>query len=213
MRSALIVVTLLVVAGGAWAVYFSSLLAVTDVRVLGADGPHAEQVQVAAAVPLGTPLVRVDTTGIQAAVLALPWVETVEVRRGWPHEVVLVVTPRVPMASLAGSGSVVDASGSTLDAVGVLPAALLSVSADGVGLRAAMAVLAGLPADISARVQSLSATTLDDVTLRLRSGATVRWGSQEKGEFKAEVLRALLRHKREVYDVSAPELPTTFSGG
>ena len=73
-----------------------------------------------------------------------------------------------------------------------------------------MAVLAALPADISARLVSISATTRDDVALTLRSGALVRWGSAQQPEFKAEVLRALLRHKRAVYDVSAPELPTTF---
>jgi len=57
---------------------------------------------------------------------------------------------------------------------------------------------------------SLTATTLDDVTLTLRSGDTVRWGSAEQPEFKAEVLHALMKRKADVYDVAAPELPTTF---
>ena len=52
--------------------------------------------------------------------------------------------------------------------------------------------------------------TRDDVDLILRSGVTVHWGSADQVEFKSRVLRALLKHKKDVYDVTAPELPTTF---
>lgn len=208
----LILVAVPVVGAIAWLVFFSSVLAVENVRVVGIEGPPADEVIAAAAIPVGTPLVRVDTAQAQAGVLSLPWAASVEVRRGWPNEVVLAVTVRVPIAILAGSTSAVDASGKTFDPVGVRPASLPSVSAQGVGLEASTAVLAGLPADIAARVVSVSATTRDDVGLVLKSGAVVRWGSAEQPDFKAEVLRALLRHKREVYDVTAPELPTTFRG-
>jgi cell division protein FtsQ len=37
----------------------------------------------------------------------------------------------------------------------------------------------------------------------------VLWGSAEQGELKAQVLAALLQRRAGVYDVSAPELPTT----
>lgn len=212
IRALLIVLTVLALAGVVWLVFFSSLLAVKSVRVVGAEGVQADQVLAAAAVPIGTPLVRLDTTAAQASVLALPWVSAVEVRRGWPNEVVLAVTARIPIAALAGSALEVDAEGVTFDVAGVPPTSLPSVSATGIGLETAMAVLASLPADIAGKVVSVSASTRDDVALVLRSGANVRWGSAEQAEFKAEVLRALLRHKRAVYDVTAPELPTTFKG-
>ncbi len=212
IRALVLVLAGLLLAGVVWAVFFSSLLAVKSVRVVGAEGVQADQVIAAAQVSVGTPLVRLDTAQAQAGVLALPWVSGVEVRRGWPNEVVLAVTTRVPIAALAGSNQVVDAAGATFDVLGVPPASLPSVSAKGVGLETAMAVLAALPADLAARVVSVTASTRDDVGLVLRSGAQVRWGSSEQAEFKAEVLRALLRNKREVYDVTAPELPTTFKG-
>ena len=79
------------------------------------------------------------------------------------------------------------------------------------GLETAMAVLSALPPDLAGRVATVSATTRDDADLVFKSGTTVHWGSAEQAEFKAEVLRALMRHKRDVYDVSAPELPTTFT--
>ena len=212
LRVLICVLTAMVAGAAIWIVYFSSILAVKDVRVVGADGPLAGQVLRAAAVPLGDPLIRVDTAAAQAGVLALPWVATAEIRRGWPNEVVLAVTARTPIAVLVGSTTAVDASGVSFAADGTLPTTLPVVSADGVGLEAAMAVLAALPADILAKVVTISASTRDDVEMAFRSGAVVRWGSAEQPEFKAEVLRALLRHKREVYDVTAPELATTFRG-
>ncbi len=210
LRLLAIVLGVAALAAGVWLVFYSSVLAVADVRVVGAEGTAADEVLVAAAVPIGTPLMRVDTGSAQAAVLSLPWVSSVEVRRGWPNEVVLAVTTRTPIALLSGSSSAVDAAGVTFEAVGELPPGLPSVKASGVGLETAMAVLASLPADIAAKVAEVTAGTRDDVVLTMRSGAVVRWGSSDRAEFKADVLRALLRHKRAVYDVTAPELPTTF---
>jgi cell division protein FtsQ len=73
-----------------------------------------------------------------------------------------------------------------------------------------MTALASLPPDLARKVVSVSATTRDDIELTLRSGDRVRWGSAEQPDVKAEVLRALMNRKADIYDVAAPELPTTF---
>lgn len=183
-RILVIVLVVLLVAALVWTVWFSSLLSVRTVRAVGIEGQRADAVLTVASVPTGVPLARVDTARAERAVLALDWVADAEVRRGWPSEVVVAVTPRVPVAVLE--------------------------DAEGVALTEAMAVLATLPADLARKVVSVAATTRDDVDLTLRSGDIVRWGSADQADFKAEVLRALLNRKAEVYDVSAPELPTTF---
>ncbi len=214
LRLALVAALLVVVGAVAWVVWFSSVLAVQDVRVLGVDGGRADLVLRTAAVPVGVPLARLDTADAQQRVGALPWVASVEVRRGWPREVVVAVTPRVPIAVLADGGAAgrqaVDADGVAFEVTGGLPKDLPRVDAEGVGRETAMAVLSTLPADVARRVVAVSASTRDDVELLLRSGDLVQWGSAERAEFKAEVLRALLKRKADVYDVSAPELPTTF---
>lgn len=213
---ALVLLAGLVVAG-VWAVWFSALLSVREVRAVGVEGGRAETVLAAAAVPTGVPLARVDAARAEQAVLALDWVSDAEVRRGWPSEVVIAVTAREPVAVLTGEGAdpaagrrAVDAEGVVFQTTAAESRGLPRVDAEGVALAEAMAVLAALPPDLAKRVVSAAAGTRDDVELTLRSGDLVRWGSADQAAFKAEVLRALMTRKADVYDVSAPELPTTF---
>jgi len=212
LRILAVVLSVLLVAGACWLVWFSSVLAVKDVRVVGVEGVRAETVLTTAAVPREVPLALVDTEAARQAVQGLDWVESVDVRRGWPTEIVVAVTERVPIAVLVGGSerAAVDATGRTFTPEGAWAKGLPNVRAQGVGLEAAMSVLATLPDDLLRRVVSLAATTRDDVSLTLRSGDVVRWGSAEQPEFKAQVLRAIMKRKADVYDVSAPELPTTF---
>jgi cell division protein FtsQ len=212
LRLLAVVMGILLIAGACWLVWFSSVLSVKDVRVVGVEDARAEAALQAAGVPRGVPLATVDTESARQAVLGLDWVESVDVRRGWPNEVVVAVTARVPIAVLAGAGDqqAVDATGRIFTPAGATAKGLPKVRAKDVGLEAAMSVLATLPDDLLRRVVSLSATTRDDVDLTLRSGDVVRWGSADQAEFKAQVLRAVMKRKADVYDVSAPELPTTF---
>lgn len=198
------------IAAAAWLVLFSSVLAVRSIDVVGADGMAADQVRGASSIALGVPLARMDADRAARGIRELPWVADVEVRRGWPDRVVLAVTVRTPAATLAGGDDLVDATGAVFAGVGPVPADLPVVKGEGEALATAMAVLASLPPDLAPRVVRLAATTRDDVTLTLRSGAIVRWGSSDQAAAKAEVLRVLLERRRDLYDVTSPETPTTF---
>jgi cell division protein FtsQ len=212
LRIALVLLAVALVGVAVWAVWFSTLLAAAQVRVAGVDGARADAVLAAAAVPVGMPLARVDTARAERAVLGLPWVLDAEVRRGWPAEIVVAVTARTPIAAIGtGAGrSGVDAAGVVFPVAGPLPKGLPTVTAEGVALSESMTALASLPPDLARKVVSVSATTRDDIELTLRSGDRVRWGSSGQPELKAEVLRALMNRKADIYDVAAPELPTTF---
>ncbi len=207
-----VVAVVLVVAlaiGAGWVVWFSSVLTVREVRVVGAEGARAERILDAAAVPVGLPLARLDAEQIAAQVRGVDWVREVEVRRGWPREVVLAVEPRVAVGRLV-SGASVDAAGVEFEEPGSASPTQPRIDAQGVGLQAAVAVLTSLPDGLARRVTALSASTRDDVELTLRSGVIVRWGSADQPELKAEVVDALLDRRPRMVDVSAPELPTTF---
>lgn len=198
-------VVLVVVVG--WVVLGSPVLSVREVAVAGATGRAADAVLAAAQAPMGEPIARVDTALIASRVLALPWVDTVEVRRGYPSALVIAVTERVPIAR--SGDALLDADGMAFTPTSGMPKGLPEVDATGVGQEAAARVIASLPASLAPRVVSATAATRDDVELTLRSGAVVRWGSADDAELKAEVLEALLTRRAERYDVSAPELPTT----
>jgi len=67
---------------------------------------------------------------------------------------------------------------------------------------------AALPA-VRLRVDRVDVHSGQDVRLTLSNGVVVRWGGTQDSPRKAAVLTALLARRASVYDVSAPDLPTT----
>ena len=191
-----------------WMVWFSPVFSVQRVSVVGAQGEAAAALVRIADVPIGTPLARIDAAAIDGKVRDLAWVGDLEVRRGWPDEVVLAVTERTGIARR--DAQLVDAEGVAFTPIGRIPKDLPTVRGTDAGLPAAMAVYTSLPPALAQKVVRLAAQTRDDVTLTLRSGVVVRWGSAEQPELKAAVLETLMERRARIYDVSAPELPTTF---
>jgi len=205
-----LVLTLLGAAG--WVVFGSSLLAVRSIDVAGTARLTPAQVLAAAAVPDRAPLARVDIDAVASRVRALPAVRTVEVARQWPATVRIVVQERAPTAVRRhGSGfRLVDDSGVAFAVVRKRPRGLPLVSGAGqAGLRAAVDVLAATPPKVRRALLEVRATSPEVVSLRLTRRRTVVWGSPERGARKAEVLTALMTRRASVYDVSAPDAPTT----
>jgi cell division protein FtsQ len=209
-------VLLAVVALAVWVVWFSPLLTVKEVRVVGAVNVSADSVRQAAAVPAGIQLARVGTGGIVDRVAALPRVASVEVRRGWPNVLVVVVTERRPLAvTRDGSGwTYLDVTGARFGSLATVPRGMATLTADNnTAMSSALAVYAALPKPLAARVASVAARTRDDVVVTLADGTTVQWGDASQSDRKAAVLAALLKVKAVSYDVSAPDLPTTTGTG
>lgn len=210
----LIPVIVVVIGFFVWAVWFSSIFAVDQVRAVNANDTELTEQQVIevrakAAINTGDPIALVDADTAAREVATLPWIQSVEVRRGWPNEIVIAVEMRVPVAkvSVGEIDLAVDSLGITFESVETQ--GLPRIDAEGDALVAAVEVLVALPENLSSKVLRISADSRDNVELELKSGSTVRWGSSEEAEFKAQVLEALLTRRAEIYDVSAPELPTT----
>jgi cell division protein FtsQ len=208
-------VLVLLVAAGGWLLLGTSALGVHTVTVTGTDRLDPGTVREVAAVPVGAPLATLDAGAIAARLEALPVVRSVEVDRRWPRTVSIVVHERVPAAvrQRGTTYALVDRSGVELDQVDERPRGLPLVSAPvdagAPALRAALDVLDVLPPAVAADVRSVRAATPDDVRLQLSKGRTVVWGSAERSARKAAVLAVLLTRKAGVYDVSAPDAPTT----
>ncbi|HEX5494608.1 MAG TPA: FtsQ-type POTRA domain-containing protein, partial [Mycobacteriales bacterium] len=211
---AVLVVSALLCAFVAWAIWFSGLLAVRRVDVVGSPSdPTADRVAAAGRRALGRPLARVDTAALRRLLEAIPGVASARVRRSWPSTLSLVVTERQALATVSRNGSVwlLDRQGVRFRRVSRAPGGLprlepTSSNPNDPATRASLAAVRALPDALRARVRSVSAPTPESVRLVLRDGRTVRWGGADHSGEKARVLQALLHQPGTVYDVSAPSV-------
>ncbi|MFF8957042.1 cell division protein FtsQ/DivIB [Streptomyces sp. NPDC014894] len=211
-------------AGSLWVLYGSSWLRVERVRATGVDVLTAREVTEAAGVPMGAPVISIDTDGIEARLLKrLPRIDSVEVSRSWPHGITLEVTERQPVLLMEkGKRFVeVDAKGIRFATVDKAPknVPLLELAADGApSLRRfpaarlteeAVRVRGELPAKAAKDARTVAVRSYDYIVVELTGGRTVVWGSPEDGEAKAEALTALMKAapKARHFDVSAPTAP------
>ena len=206
----MLVIALLAATG--WLVGFSSVLATERVTVSGTRLLSVDGVRKAAAVPIGLPLVRQDTTAIAARVAGLAPVDTVTVDRGWPNTVSIKVVERTPLVAIKTSGGyqLVDHAGISFETVSLLPAGVVEVgiAADKVPLLAdAGTVVSTMPNALRAQVASISADAPDSFRVHLDSGLVITWGSADESALKGQVALLLLKQKPKAIDVSAPHSP------
>lgn len=211
--------SLATVAALVWGIFFSPAFALTSARVTvtGADGDVRTEVLHAVGPFLGTPVPRLDTAAVESAVEGVTMVRDARVSRTWPDGLAVTVQERVAaLVEKDGSGvALVDDEGVVLSHEGEAPAGLpvVVLPADGAerarAAAAAASTWAALSADLRGSVTQVSADG-NLVTLTLSGGRTVRWGTDEDGELKAEVLAVLLAQRAAtVYDVSDPTRPVT----
>jgi cell division protein FtsQ len=211
-----------IIAGVAWALLGSRLLVVRSVTVTGTHLVTPAQVLAAADVPLGTPLMRVDTARVAERVETIRQVASATVRKDWPDRLVITVRERVPVVAvrMAGGGyDLVDPSGVIVRWAAALPAALplFLTSLPGSALRGdqglaqTSAVLAELPPWLAGSVTEVAVTGTaassaaeDVVTLYLRDNKTVVWGGTDRAAAKGRELAILMRDPVTYFDVSAP---------
>ncbi|GAA2429175.1 cell division protein FtsQ/DivIB [Streptomyces glaucus] len=227
---ALAVVLLLLAAGLGWVFYGSGWLRVERVSVSGTRVLTPEQVRRTADVPVGEPLISVDTEGIETRLRQkLSRIGAVDVVRSWPHGIELKVTERTPVLIVQKGRNFieVDREGVHFATVSQAPKGVprleLSVSRSGSAaaslrrfgegrlVREAVRVAGHLPAAVARDTRAVKVRSYDDISLELDGGRTVAWGSGEKGARKARALTALMkgapgaRH----FDVSVPTAPAS----
>lgn len=222
----IVVIAVLAVATLAVAVTTTPMLAVRTVTVTGADGSLNRSAESAVSATVGTPLARVDTADLRRTVLAVsPSLRDADVRRILPGTVEVTLVRREPVLRWtdreSSTTSLVDAEGAVFGRGSPAPEGtpVLVVSSELQGAERASAVadaaqaLGALPDRLRAEVKAMKVETSDDIRFSLRGGRDVRWGNVDDASVKSAVLLRLLKAvPAEVYDVSAPDLPTTRSG-
>jgi cell division protein FtsQ len=217
LMTAWLAAVLALLAGGAWLVELSPVLAVRSVRVEGVPKGAVADITRRADVVMGTPLAQIDTAAITRRVIASATLAEVTVSRSWPSTIVISASPRVPFLAVRnpqGQVQVVDSQGVAYATVRSSPRGVPLIdtvenppSRD--SLRAGITVLQVLSADQRAGVSNVTVSGANLVTLKLR-GVTVVWGGGSEPELKVKVMSALLRLKGvRTIDVSAPRTPVT----
>ncbi|MBN9629486.1 MAG: FtsQ-type POTRA domain-containing protein, partial [Actinobacteria bacterium] len=200
----------------------SPLLALRHVEVVGASRLDASAIAKKLGDQVGTPLALLDQAEISSDLAGFPLIRSYTLESRPPDTLVVRIVERQPIGVIQqGSAFVlVDEAKVPISSTAARPAGFPLIAATGAaadanadsGFAAASSVLASLPADVLARVDTISAKTKDDVSFTLRdSGATVVWGSAEDSALKAADLTALLKGAPDAhrFDVSSPHSVTT----
>ncbi|MFT4028454.1 MAG: FtsQ-type POTRA domain-containing protein [Protaetiibacter sp.] len=206
------------------AAVYSPLLALREIRVEGATSLDAAQLVDAIDGQLGTPLALLDDDELREQLGAFTLIRSYSTEILPPGTLIVHVVERTPVGVIVQDDAfdIVDAAGVVLSTSPTRPAGLPLIQVpdgevDSVAYRSIAEVLLAMPAELLGQVDSITATTRDDVTLTLTGSAQrVEWGSATESEHKARVLAALLAihggSGAGSYDVSAPGTAVFHAG-
>lgn len=206
----LLLATLL--AGMGWLLVGSTLFTVRRLAVTGVTPTLAAEVRRVAGVRLGRPLALIDVRAVAHRVAGLSAVARVRVSQAFPNTLQIAVTQRIPVLALPNSAGgtgyrLVDATGALVATVPTppvgLPVVRVATGPASPTMAQALAVLGALPAPLLATVTAVQAPTPDSITLLLRGGRSIIWGSTAHPRAKVQILAVLLRQPGRVFDVSA----------
>jgi cell division protein FtsQ len=209
LRRLLAVLMALAVLGAAWGVTRTPVLDVDHVRVTGAGHTGDQAVVAAAGIDRGDPLLTARLGRAARRIAALPWVQTVQLRREWPGTVKVTVVERTPIAALPTKDNrwvLVDAQARQLVVTEQFDRALVRIDGDPIAAEpgtelkgrtsAALQVAASIPATLRERVIALRPAAAGTVegTVQLRDGseAWLRFGTPAQTAAKWLALLSVL---------------------
>jgi cell division protein FtsQ len=194
---------------------FSPILALRTIRVEGTSAIPSSSVQSALQPDLGTPLALLDDGKIRSELSSIILIRSYVTEVVPPNTLVVRIIERKAIGALR-KGKVyeqVDPAGVVLatssTAAGLPVIQIGNKDVDSPGFAAAVKVLLAMPSSILGQVASISATTLDNVSLTLNQGShIIVWGSSAQSDLKATALAILLKSpncaSQTVLNVTAP---------
>lgn len=198
----------------------SSVVAVKHVKIEGISGREAERVRIAlesAARDMTTLHVRTDD--LRTAVEPYPSVASIDVKRGFPNTLTIVVHSREPVAAIAVGSTRIAVSadgvllrGSTAHGVPLVPLRMPPTGSRVTGSKEsqALAVLGAAPKPLRSKIERLRFTS-DGIVVTLSKGPELRFGSAARPDAKWSAISRVLADdssKGATYiDVHLPERP------
>lgn len=192
---------------------FSPILALRTIEVDGVSAIPASTVQQALSGEIGTPLALLNDQQIRTRLSRIILIRSYTTEVVPPNTLVVRIVEREAIGVLPDHGQYdqVDPAGvvlrTTPTTAGLPIIDIGKAGVDSPGFAAAVKVLLAMPSSVLTEVNSISATTLDNVSLTLdKSSQTIFWGSSAQSDLKAQALAALLPKctSQQVLNVSAP---------
>ena len=195
---------------------YSPLLALRTVTVDGASRVSAEEVSKAVDAQLGTPVALIDYDAITEQLAEFPLIRSYVTEIVPPDTLLIHIVERAPVGAVVNGAEfdLLDPAGIVVQSSATRPEDVPIINIgdedpDSAAYSSVVEVLLALPAPLLAQVDTITATTKDDVSFVLRGvGQTVVWGSSENSAYKARTLAAMVPNqdadKLLEYDVSAP---------
>lgn len=204
----------IVVVGLGLVLYFTPIMSVRSTVITGLGAVTQEEVEQAAAVAPGTPLLQVDTDAVAERVATIRRIASARVQREYPSTLRITVAERIPLVvkDYPDGPHLFDRDGVDF-ATAPPPPGLPYLDAEAPGpnddpTKAALQVLTALSPEVAGQVSRIAAPSVAAITLTLNDGREVIWGTTDRTDDKAMTLGALLTQPGRTYDVSSPDLPT-----
>jgi cell division protein FtsQ len=211
----LVLLTAGVVGTAAWLVFFSPVLGVRSIEIVGNLTVASERIERQAGVADLHPLATVNLADVETRVLGIRQLASAKVDRIWPGTLKIEVVEREPVAAIPAGGrfAIIDKQGVVIEVKDAVPPMLplLKVDRPAAGdptTMAALQVIQALPAAVAGKVRQVHAGSAEGVTLELSDGRTVIWGGSDRPQEKSRILGSLLKRKATLYDISSPDVVT-----
>ncbi len=196
---------LVILSAAVWAAFFSPLLVVRSVEVLGATHTQPQAVIAASEVGEADNLLLLATSEVARRIERLPWITSAKVERILPGTVRVQVAERKPalVTALGGIRWTVDARGHVLSAQKdeglpvisgwIDPGLEVGDVIDNPEGQGALKVWRALEGSLRQSVVAIVAPTTERISLTLENATVVRLGSATRLDAKQKVLRAVSR--------------------
>lgn len=203
-----------VVVGAGLLLYFTPIMAARSTVITGLVTVTPAEIDTAAAVQPGTPLLQINTDTVAERVATIRKVASARVQREYPSTLRITIVERMPVVlkDYPDGPHLFDRDGVDF-ATAPPPPGLPYLDTENPGptdapTKAALQVLLSLRPEVSGQVSRIAAPSVASITLTLFDGREVIWGTTDRTEEKALKLAALLTQPGRTYDVSSPDLPT-----
>ncbi len=187
-----------------------------SIEGLGEDGATTSEVQAAIEPFASTPLPRLSTSKVSAAIGQVRLVREAQVERTWPRGLKVTVRPRQAVLAVkeGNAWSLVDDQGVSLSTSPSMPEGMAPTTLpDGDERSRAAGEVAAIWAAMGDELRSQITMITHDgqtVSMTLSNSRTLNWGVASENDLKAKVAQVLISQRQaRTYDVSSPVHPVT----